>query len=142
MSLFSAVEPKQHKVCQDSKTNADLGAGSLSRVNKVDSCFSISANKNTHGKFASVGEKHNRDKCNVKCPWKFQGEPLSWADKQSSATKKQKYSCSQKFKRILPVVAKTFLNILHLISWKSPLLAATTLNKTGHVFRLYLLNFN
>ena len=71
MSLFSAVEPKQHKVYQHSKTNADLGAGSLSRINKVDSCFSLSANKNTHGKFASIGEKHNRDKCNVKCPWKF-----------------------------------------------------------------------
>lgn len=39
MSLFSAVEPKQHKVYQDSKTNADLGAGSLSRVIKVDSVF-------------------------------------------------------------------------------------------------------
>lgn len=71
MSLFLAVEPKQHKVYQHSKTNADLGAGSLSRVNKVDSCFSLSANKNTHGKFASIGEKHNRDKCDVKCPWKF-----------------------------------------------------------------------
>lgn len=71
MSLFSAVEPKQHKVYQHSKTNADLGAGSLSRINKVDSCFSLSANKNMHGKFASIGEKHNRDKCNVKCPWKF-----------------------------------------------------------------------
>lgn len=29
MSLFSAIEPKQHKVYQDSKTNADLRAGRL-----------------------------------------------------------------------------------------------------------------
>lgn len=142
MSLFSAVEPKQHKVCQHSKTNADLGAGSLSPVNKVDSCFSLSANKNTHGKFASIGEKHNRDKCNVKCPWKFRANHYRGQINNRQLLKKQKYSCSQKFKQILPVVAKTFLNILHLISWKSPLLAATTLNKTGHVFRLYLLSFN